>query len=82
MTPVSDDDCAAMVKQAIGQLSASGMTEPQIRDALLGAALGLATTHGWSPDDIGRVAREYAETFERAYQAQKAPPGGGIVGSS
>ena len=65
---VSDQECARLVQEATGQLAAAGMTDEQIRDALLGCALGIAARLGWTPDDIARVAKEYAEAFELAYQ--------------
>ena len=62
---VADSACGAMMAEAMQGLLARGMTPSQLRDSMMGGAIGMALKSGWSVDEVARVAREYAELLSK-----------------
>lgn len=62
---VGDAACATMLAEAMQGLLARGMTPSQLRDSMMGGAIGMMLRSGWNVDEVARVAREYAELLSR-----------------
>ena len=72
---IDDAACGSMMIEVMNGLLARGLTPRQLRDALLGAAVGLALRTGWTPEDVVSVARQYAEILSKMTRATPAGEG-------